>query len=136
MRERGHWLVAIDHSCPRRPPVPTRADRGENHYGDLPRVIVSLRGKAPAIRVWRLAAGPAQELPWRVVTDKGKMAVVLAGGPPGRADGSALRTLLADPSDAIRRLAAGMRPPAPGRDDASRASRPAPDPMWDEWVDR
>jgi [CysO sulfur-carrier protein]-S-L-cysteine hydrolase len=135
MRERGDWLVAIYHCFPQQQPVPTRADRDENHFGDLPRVIVSLRDAAPAIRAWRLDVEPAQELPWRVVTNDGQMAVRLMSGPSVRTDSSTLGNLLADPLGAIRRLAARIRP-APGWNDASRASRLGPDPMWDEWVDR
>jgi len=91
LRERGAEILAIYHSHPRWEAVPSRTDLQENHYGPVPRIIVSLLGETPVVRVWRLdwvlevvvevlvvGATPVvrvwhrdpdsyQELPWRIV---------------------------------------------------------------------
>jgi proteasome lid subunit RPN8/RPN11 len=67
LRDRGAELLAIYHSNPRWEAVPSQADISENHYGAVPRIIVSLLGPAPTVRVWRLDADSYRELPWRLV---------------------------------------------------------------------
>jgi proteasome lid subunit RPN8/RPN11 len=67
LRQRGAEILAIYHSHPRWPAVPSRTDLQENHYGPVPRIIVSLMGEAPEVRVWRLDPDSYQELPWRIV---------------------------------------------------------------------
>jgi proteasome lid subunit RPN8/RPN11 len=67
LRERGAEILAIYHSHPRWPAVPSRTDLDENHYGDVPRIIVSLLGETPEVRVWRLRPESYEELPWRIV---------------------------------------------------------------------
>lgn len=69
LRARRADLLAIYHSHPRWAPVPSQTDLRENHYGDLPRIIVSLLGPEPEVRVWRLDSRSFEELPWRVVPD-------------------------------------------------------------------
>lgn len=64
LRERGAEFLAIYHSHPRWEAVPSRTDLNENHYGDLPRIIVSLRCEPPEIRIWRLDPDSYGELPW------------------------------------------------------------------------
>jgi proteasome lid subunit RPN8/RPN11 len=59
-------ILAIYHSHPRWAPVPSQTDLRENHYGDVPRIIVSLLGPVPEVRVWRLEPGAYTELPWRI----------------------------------------------------------------------
>ena len=56
LRERGAEILAIYHSHPRWEAVPSQTDLRENHYGPVPRIIVSLLG-ADARRP-RLAARP------------------------------------------------------------------------------
>jgi proteasome lid subunit RPN8/RPN11 len=67
LRGRGAEILAIYHSHPRWPAVPSKTDLRENHYGDVPRIIVSLLGSEPVVRVWRLEPDSFVELPWRVV---------------------------------------------------------------------
>ena len=64
MRKRGAEILAIYHSHPRWAAVPSRTDLAENHYGDVPRIIVSLLAEVPEVRVWRLDPDSYQELPW------------------------------------------------------------------------
>ena len=54
LRDRGAEILAIYHSHPRWPAIPSQTDLRENHYGPVPRIIVSLLGPAPEVRVWRL----------------------------------------------------------------------------------
>jgi proteasome lid subunit RPN8/RPN11 len=67
LRRRGAEIVAIYHSHPRWAAVPSRIDLEENHYGSVPRIIVSLLGPTPEVRIWRLDADSFQELPWQIV---------------------------------------------------------------------
>jgi len=66
LRERGAEILAIYHSHPRWEAVPSQTDLRENHYEDVPRIIVSLLGERPEVRVWRLDPDSFQELPWRL----------------------------------------------------------------------
>ena len=59
-------ILAIYHSHPRWAPIPSATDLRENHYGDVPRIIVSLLGPEPEVRVWRLDPDCYTELPWRL----------------------------------------------------------------------
>ncbi|HEV3165396.1 MAG TPA: M67 family metallopeptidase [Isosphaeraceae bacterium] len=67
LRNRGAEILAIYHSHPAHAAIPSRVDLAENHYGDVPRLIVSLVGPEPDVRVWRLATDSYEELPWRRV---------------------------------------------------------------------
>jgi [CysO sulfur-carrier protein]-S-L-cysteine hydrolase len=72
LRQSGAEMLAIYHSHPRWPAVPSRVDLEENHYGLLPRIIVSLAGAAPEVRVWALARDSYRELPWRIIEPGGE----------------------------------------------------------------
>ncbi len=67
LRERGAEILAIYHSHPRWAAIPSQTDLRENHYGPVPRIIVSLLGAVPEVRVWRFLADSYQELPWTIV---------------------------------------------------------------------
>ncbi len=66
LRVRGAEILAIYHSHPRWAAVPSRTDLAENHYGEVPRIIVSLAGETPEVRVWRLDPDSYVELSWRI----------------------------------------------------------------------
>jgi proteasome lid subunit RPN8/RPN11 len=66
LRARGAEILAIYHSHPRWAAIPSRTDLRENHYGDVPRIIVSLLGQTPEVRVWRLEPDSYEELEWSV----------------------------------------------------------------------
>jgi proteasome lid subunit RPN8/RPN11 len=66
LRARGAEILAIYHSHPRWAAIPSKTDLAENHYGDVPRIIVSLLGPVPEVRVWRLGADSFEELPWSI----------------------------------------------------------------------
>jgi proteasome lid subunit RPN8/RPN11 len=69
LRNRGGEILAIYHSHPNHPAIPSRTDLDENHYGDVPRIIVSLAGETPEVRVWKLSADSYEELPWKVAVE-------------------------------------------------------------------
>ena len=66
LRARGTEMLAIYHSHPKWPAVPSRADLDLNFYGPLPRIIVSLLDPEPVVRAWRLGPEAYEELPWGV----------------------------------------------------------------------
>jgi proteasome lid subunit RPN8/RPN11 len=67
MRQRETEILAIYHSHPRSAAIPSRTDLSENHYGSVPRIIVSLARANPEVRVWRLDPDSYLELTWRIV---------------------------------------------------------------------
>lgn len=71
LRRRGAEFLAIYHSHPRWAAIPSRTDLRENHYGPLPRIIVSLLGVVPEVRVWRLDSDSYTELEWTIVDPAG-----------------------------------------------------------------
>jgi proteasome lid subunit RPN8/RPN11 len=69
LRARGAEIVAIYHSHPRWAAIPSQTDLRENHYGPVPRIIVSLLGAEPEVRIWRLDPDSFEELPWQLVDE-------------------------------------------------------------------
>ncbi|WP_435010231.1 Mov34/MPN/PAD-1 family protein [Tundrisphaera lichenicola] len=67
LRARQAEILAIYHSHPRWAAIPSQTDLRENHYGDVPRIIVSLLGETPEVRVWRLDPDSYEELPWSIM---------------------------------------------------------------------
>jgi [CysO sulfur-carrier protein]-S-L-cysteine hydrolase len=67
LRECGEEILAIYHSHPRWQAAPSQTDLAENYYGPCPRIIVSLSGDSPEVRVWQLEPDSCQEIPWRIV---------------------------------------------------------------------
>jgi proteasome lid subunit RPN8/RPN11 len=70
MRSHGWEILAIYHSHPAAPPVPSRKDLERNFYGDgLVHFIISLQFAQPEVRGWRLTATDYREADWEVVED-------------------------------------------------------------------
>lgn len=66
MRRNDTEIMAIYHSHPRWQPIPSQTDLKENHYGEVPRIIVGLLKSPPECRVWRFLNEPLryEELTW------------------------------------------------------------------------
>jgi proteasome lid subunit RPN8/RPN11 len=69
MEANGGRLVAIVHSHPATPPVPSATDLTEAYYPDAFLVIVGLAGAEPWARCWRLLPDPTGA-GWNVVESK------------------------------------------------------------------
>jgi proteasome lid subunit RPN8/RPN11 len=67
LRARQAEILAIYHSHPRWEAVPSRTDLETNYYGEVPRIIVSLLGETPKVRVWKLLPESYEELAWERV---------------------------------------------------------------------
>jgi [CysO sulfur-carrier protein]-S-L-cysteine hydrolase len=135
LRDRDLTIVAIYHYSPASPPIPSQTDLAENHYGDTPRVIVSL-GKTISVRVWRLTAQSYDELDWRILRHKegagsehhfGLMAAEQNASV--RESSTSLRSIL---WRAVRWLRPSPSAPIARIGDSSSVGR---DPMWDRSMD-
>jgi [CysO sulfur-carrier protein]-S-L-cysteine hydrolase len=69
LRARQADIVAIYHSHPHAEPVPSQTDLARNYHDNTPQIIISLLGRTPVVRAWRLASDSYEELRWRVVPD-------------------------------------------------------------------
>lgn len=66
LREGGEGVQAIYHSHPRWAAVPSATDLATNYWGETPRIIVSLLGEPPDVRMYALYADSYRELPWKL----------------------------------------------------------------------
>ena len=64
MRQNGLDLVAIYHSHPTSQALPSRRDLAENYYGQIPRIIISLREREPIVKAFVLFDDRFEEIPW------------------------------------------------------------------------
>jgi proteasome lid subunit RPN8/RPN11 len=67
MRERGLEILAVYHSHPAAPPVPSRTDLARNYYPDAVTLIVSLTTTPPTVRGWWLTDRDYREAEWEVI---------------------------------------------------------------------
>jgi proteasome lid subunit RPN8/RPN11 len=66
MRERGLEILAIYHSHPTSPPVPSRTDLARNFYPDAVSLIISLTTTPPTVCGWWLTDQDYREAEWEV----------------------------------------------------------------------
>jgi [CysO sulfur-carrier protein]-S-L-cysteine hydrolase len=66
MRERGLEVLAIYHSHPMSPPVPSQKDLALYYWPGTACVIVSLAGATPEVRVWWLGEADYREAEWEI----------------------------------------------------------------------
>lgn len=62
LRDGNRELSAIYHSHPTSPAIPSNVDLRENYYGDVPRIILSMRHDPPDVRGFRLGDDQFREL--------------------------------------------------------------------------
>lgn len=67
-RRRGLELLAVYHSHPAAPPVPSRTDLERNVYGpEVIDLIIGLEGPEPVVRGWRLSGADFRPAEWEVI---------------------------------------------------------------------
>jgi proteasome lid subunit RPN8/RPN11 len=72
---RGCEILAIYHSHPRTDALPSRTDLAKNYHGPLPRIIISLEGETPDVRIWRLDPDSYVALTWQIIEPSDSSAV-------------------------------------------------------------
>jgi proteasome lid subunit RPN8/RPN11 len=65
-RRLGLEFVAVYHSHPTSPPVPSRTDLERNYSPDLVNLIISLRDSGPEVRAWWLSEQDFREADWHI----------------------------------------------------------------------
>jgi len=72
MRAENIDLLAVYHSHPTSPPVPSRTDCARNACGeDMVHLIISLETGQPQVRAWRLSESSFEEAEWECMEDDG-----------------------------------------------------------------
>lgn len=66
MRALGIEVLAIYHSHPSSPPVPSRTDLAENYWPGVVNFIISLLGPEPEVRGWHLEEDSFSEAEWQL----------------------------------------------------------------------
>ena len=67
MRARGLELLAVYHSHPTSPAVPSRTDLERHWMEDVACVIISLAAAPAEVRAWRLTGTAYREADWEVI---------------------------------------------------------------------
>jgi [CysO sulfur-carrier protein]-S-L-cysteine hydrolase len=71
MRERGLDLLAVYHSHPTSPAIPSRTDLARHWYADVVCMIASLAATPPDVRAWWLTETEYREAEWGVIDEIG-----------------------------------------------------------------
>jgi [CysO sulfur-carrier protein]-S-L-cysteine hydrolase len=71
LRQLGLDVVAVYHSHPTSPPVPSRTDLARNFSDRVVNLIMSLQSAQPEVRAWWLSDAGYQEAAWEVMPSSG-----------------------------------------------------------------
>ena len=66
----GHDLLAVYHSHPTSPPLPSRKDMDRNPFDDVLHVILGMAGAAPLARAWLLGPASFAEASYEIAADR------------------------------------------------------------------
>jgi proteasome lid subunit RPN8/RPN11 len=69
MRRRGLDVLAVYHSHPTSPSVPSRKDRERNYSEQVVNLIISLQSPEPDVRGWWLTATEWLPAAWELAAD-------------------------------------------------------------------
>jgi proteasome lid subunit RPN8/RPN11 len=69
MRCNGLEVLAVYHSHPTSPPIPSRKDRERNYSESVVNLIISLQSAQPEMRGWWLTASDHREAQWQIVNE-------------------------------------------------------------------
>jgi proteasome lid subunit RPN8/RPN11 len=67
MRQNGWEVLAVYHSHPTSPPIPSRKDRERNYSEQVVNLIISLQSAQPEVRGWWLAHDEHRDAVWEVI---------------------------------------------------------------------
>jgi proteasome lid subunit RPN8/RPN11 len=70
MRRAGLEVLAVYHSHPTSPPVPSRTDLVRNYSERVVNLIISLQTDPPDVRGWWLTESDYREAGWKVIMDE------------------------------------------------------------------
>ena len=70
MRSRDLEILAVYHSHPTSPPIPSRTDLERNYSPDVINFIISVSTTPPETRAWWLTANGYQAAQWEIVDEK------------------------------------------------------------------
>jgi [CysO sulfur-carrier protein]-S-L-cysteine hydrolase len=69
MRRNGWEVLAVYHSHPTSPPIPSRKDLERNYSEQVVNLIISLQQTQPEVRGWWLTAAESREAGWEITAD-------------------------------------------------------------------
>lgn len=70
MRKEGLEIVAVYHSHPTSPPLPSKTDLARNYSEEVVNFIISLQKAEPQVRAWWLTATDYREASWEIVEEE------------------------------------------------------------------
>jgi [CysO sulfur-carrier protein]-S-L-cysteine hydrolase len=69
IRRHGWDVLAVYHSHPTSPPVPSRTDLARAYWSGVVHFIISLQSSQPEVRAWWLSESEYSEADWQLTND-------------------------------------------------------------------